>query len=418
MNVAVVGGGYTGCLTALQLLKSSHDVTLYEAGPDIGGVLRDIEDSGDIFFNGCQYLRPQSLSGSGMLKYCQEFPHHYGSLTATGSTAARLYDDVAQPTISGPCSLDPNRPINGSVADRLSALRKGFSEIFEWASSWGDLSKLDWRCSIPMQVSRFHFPDDPNVVSLREVDPRITTLTAIPRGLRLPGVPIETAFLPKGGYNIFFKLIQERLLALGGNLMLNTPIKVTHEKHRLLLRSRGESFRHDLVVWTSNPTQPLKTLCGIKLTTPPVIMKLFFGDLPDYNPQAYPVPYYWQVFCRSSPIARVYLYKIQDKFRFTVEAFADRSDALAREHIEDLPNLLGLGSSMIVRGSISQKRYINFSTDEYNAAEQMTPYLVSLGLIPGGWFCYGREEKVSFVLGHIVGKVREPVVEGACLEDV
>ena len=55
-NIVIVGGGITGCITALILRKKGHHVRIYENKPKIGGILRDYTDEGNVFFQGCQYL--------------------------------------------------------------------------------------------------------------------------------------------------------------------------------------------------------------------------------------------------------------------------------------------------------------------------------------------------------------------------
>ena len=37
-NIAIVGGGFTGLTAAYELTKNGHNVTIYEAGPTLGGL--------------------------------------------------------------------------------------------------------------------------------------------------------------------------------------------------------------------------------------------------------------------------------------------------------------------------------------------------------------------------------------------
>ena len=52
MKVAVIGGGFTGCMAALHSAQEGHEVTLLESGDRLGGVLRDVEASGGLYLNG------------------------------------------------------------------------------------------------------------------------------------------------------------------------------------------------------------------------------------------------------------------------------------------------------------------------------------------------------------------------------
>ena len=46
-HIAVVGGGITGCVTALLAAKKGLDVSLYEISDSLGGVLKDLKAKDD-----------------------------------------------------------------------------------------------------------------------------------------------------------------------------------------------------------------------------------------------------------------------------------------------------------------------------------------------------------------------------------
>ena len=49
MKAVVIGGGITGCLSALELIERGFEVTIFEASPRLGGILRDITVNEKIF---------------------------------------------------------------------------------------------------------------------------------------------------------------------------------------------------------------------------------------------------------------------------------------------------------------------------------------------------------------------------------
>ena len=60
-DLAIVGGGLTGCVLALLADKKKYDnIKIYEISKKLGGVLKDLEFNKDIFFNGCQYIDTSS----------------------------------------------------------------------------------------------------------------------------------------------------------------------------------------------------------------------------------------------------------------------------------------------------------------------------------------------------------------------
>src|SRR3954464_13521149 len=47
MKVAIIGGGVAGLTAAYRLLQSGHEVALYEAGPELGGLVRTFDAGGE-----------------------------------------------------------------------------------------------------------------------------------------------------------------------------------------------------------------------------------------------------------------------------------------------------------------------------------------------------------------------------------
>ena len=60
-SFAIIGGGLSGCASALYLRSKGHDVSIYEKDDSLGGVARDLRFDKKIYFNGPNYLDPNSL---------------------------------------------------------------------------------------------------------------------------------------------------------------------------------------------------------------------------------------------------------------------------------------------------------------------------------------------------------------------
>ena len=58
---AIIGGGLSGCASALYLRSKGHNVSIYEKDDSLGGVARDLRFDKKIYFNGPNYLDPNSL---------------------------------------------------------------------------------------------------------------------------------------------------------------------------------------------------------------------------------------------------------------------------------------------------------------------------------------------------------------------
>ena len=51
-NISIIGGGISGCVTALLLSKLGHEVTLFEKKDTLGGTIGDINNDEENFLNG------------------------------------------------------------------------------------------------------------------------------------------------------------------------------------------------------------------------------------------------------------------------------------------------------------------------------------------------------------------------------
>jgi phytoene dehydrogenase-like protein len=59
-KIIIVGAGITGLYAAITLSESGHNVSVYETQNKAGGILRDIEFKGNIFYRACQFLNADS----------------------------------------------------------------------------------------------------------------------------------------------------------------------------------------------------------------------------------------------------------------------------------------------------------------------------------------------------------------------
>jgi hypothetical protein len=399
MKVAVIGGGFTGCMAALQSARDGHEVTLLESAESLGGVLREVETADGSYFNGCQYLNQGSVNRLEWSDGLTEFSHEYGSITALGNDHIRVVNDCAQPTLEGKVHLCNEAPIDANALQRLHAYGRHAPYLIGWAESFGDLAQLDWRCLIPMQLSRLHFPDDTHTPRLKMESQRANELLALPRRQR--GQVAEKAWLPSEGYTQFFARLEQRMLDAGVRIRLKSPVKPNFEEGRVILRSRAEKISSDVVVWTANPQPLLSRIYGVRLATPPIHMKLLVGDLCKAEQLPVSMPYYWQVFDSSSCVVRLYVYELDGVLKFSAETFDTADNDSAWFDLQRVMQLCGLGGGHKLSSVVKQSRYVNFSPMERQAFETLTSKMLQQGVVPGGWQHYGREEKVNSILSSI-----------------
>jgi hypothetical protein len=399
MKVAVIGGGFSGCMAALQSARDGHEVSLLESTASLGGVLREIETADGRYFNGCQYLSRACVARLGWSDGLTEFSHEYGGVTALGNDRIRVLNDCAQPTLEGEVHLWDEAPIDASALQRLLAYGHHAPCLIHWAQSFGDLAQLDWRCLIPMQLSRLHFLDDINTPRLKMESQRANELLALPRRQR--GQAAEKAWLPSEGYTPFFDQLEKSMLDSGVRIRLKSPVKPVLEEGRVRLRTRAETISADAVVWTTNPQPLLSSLYGWRLHTPPIPMKLLVGDLLKGAQLPVSPPYYWQVFDSGSCVVRLYVYELGGVLKFSAEAFDTQDKDSAWLDLQAVMQLCGLGGGHKLVSVVKQSRYVNFSPFERQAFETLNSEMLAHGVVPGGWQHYGREEKVNSILSSL-----------------
>lgn len=402
MRAAVIGGGITGCLTALELIERGFEVTIFEATHKLGGVLRDVTVGEKVFFNNCQYLDFRSFNKFDLEADLYEFPHYYGSFTNLLGDDKRLVFDCAQPCLGGKFQgFDESRlRIHASAFERLRTYGPKGDLLISWAKGFGDLQQLDYRCLTPMQLSRVYYSDDKEIEEKKYSNERYSEVIAIPRRLWSPPKEIESAWLPRHGFDALFDSLEAQLKARGCSFRFKCPVKVSKaQADRVTLSFKGNIASFQLAVWASNPTQLLSSLVGLQLSTPPVKMTLVVGEFECTGNSRWEVPIYWQFFDIETKLVRLYIYQLQGKMKFSVEFFGRPKDEELYKSINEALKVLGISSAFKIYGVFRQSRFVNFSTHEYNTVSASEELLLSNRIVPGAWFTYGREGKMSEIVG-------------------
>ena len=81
-NISIIGGGVSGCISALLLSKLGHEITLFEKKDTLGGTIGDINNDEEKFLNGPQYFDDNSLWLKEIKKlkmFKNHFYNFYGS---------------------------------------------------------------------------------------------------------------------------------------------------------------------------------------------------------------------------------------------------------------------------------------------------------------------------------------------------
>lgn len=415
MKIAIVGGGITGCITALACQEAGHDCTIYEMSGTIGGIMADLEFGGRKFFNGCHYFdrgTPWFEALRTRLDFpFEDFTHEYGAITALEGHV-RVEHDYAQPAFEGPAPtvvsgerMPETLSDKLSVADRLNLLGSDLSKLLlDWAESYGDLNKFHVSTSRIMQLHRFYFPKDLASVRKRKlVDARADDMFGIPRRILSPDDPIAVGSLPYTSYDDFFQALRKLLERLGVRVLQGTPVipKYDDSGHIGFLAA-GKTVEADKVVWCCNPTGLFLRLGLGRLDAPVTRMYVLAADLSGCTLD---VPKYYHSFSLKNPIMRLYAYDPAAP-KLIVEAFdtADQAEDDLLEptlHAKEWLEAIGLKATIKPVGLKKQRRYQFFTLSDAERFLEFDHQYSGGRIVSGRWGCYSRDEKITEILNEL-----------------
>ncbi|URI06324.1 NAD(P)-binding protein [Aquincola tertiaricarbonis] len=406
MNVAVVGGGYSGCLAALLLAEQGHRVDLYEAGDALGGILRDAVLPQGRFFPGCQYINidpvlmalVDTVEGTTL----QRFDHRYGSWNDLFG-AVRVHHDFAQPVVPGP--LGALQPVAEGEQDTLGGRLAAYEArvagpLTAWAARHGAPDALAAQNAAALQVGRVFYADDAAAMQqAKQQDDRADRLYGLPRSHFDPPRPLQQAALPLDGFDAFIQALQTALQRRGVQIHLQAPVKpLPGADGRIQLQLRQQPIAADAVVWCANPTALLQRLGGERLQSPALRCVNLFARLEGRAPEA---PVYYQAFGATHPLLRLFCYG-GERPRITVEALDEAwplADlvAAAEQVLHDLGWDLRLADASLQ----PQLRYSLLTTHDLHCIERFGRQAARQGIITGGWQHYGRDPRLHHIFAEM-----------------
>jgi len=412
MNCVVVGGGWSGCMSALMLAEAGHRVTLYEAGDALGGILRDAVLPQGRFYQGCQYFNldpvQMALLDLADRHALQRFEHHYGSWNDLFGTV-QVHHDFAQPVVPGPLGgLQPApradeaaAPGASTLGQRLAAYEPRVAEPLQrWAARHGALDELAAQNAAALQVGRVFYVDDVAAMQqAKQQDARADDLYGLPRSQFQPPRPPQLAALPHDGYDPLVNALEAALRRRGVAIHLDAPVKPTlGDDGRMALWLRQQAIAAEAVVWCANPTALVQRVAGKRLRSPALRCVNLYATLEGQAPEA---PVYYQAFGAHHPLLRLFCYGGAQP-RLTVEALDEGWPlpalvAAAEQVLRDLGWDLRLADACLQ----PQLRYSLLTTHDLACIEDFADQAAEQGIVTGGWQHYGRDPRLHHIFGEL-----------------
>ena len=396
-TLAVVGGGMSG-LVASYLLSKKYEISIFETSKDLGGITSDFSIDDELYFSGCHQLIASKWLKRINKNNCLNLKMNkinYGNFTEIGNNKKSFDWDYALPSINYKIQINKKKNIKfknlyerinfypKTVSNFLNNLLKNHSNL--------DLKRLISESSVGLGMSK---------VALKK---NIDQITILKRNYKnyddLYGVKDfinirskQRCYIPKYGYDNFFKIFKYELLKKKVKIFNKTPVKPVWVKQKLKLFSRGQKLKFDKIMWTGNPVALIKNYGFPKLDSMNIETKIYCGNLSAKISDCF----YIQVFSKKSKITRIYIYKINNITKFTIETFDNENkEDVIKSTIKILKkfNFKFKPISKVYTKKI--KRFFLVSINDHKIIGQFLKKTKNTNLLTFDWRIYGREERID-----------------------
>ena len=401
IKIAIVGGGITGCILALEASKFSK-VTLFETKKKLGGVLSDVSFSQKKYYSSCQYLDPYA---EWYKKYLIKekfkilhFTHEKYSFTDLFGKNT-LSRNIALPTYDKKTLFKLNESAEYDLRDRLykypAPIRKGF---IGWIKNLGlNIEKLSIYSTLGMGFRRVYLK---NMIKFSKFNKLHNTNFDDKFGLtdKELGLGQLYASLPEEGYENFFDHF-ENVLKKNKVEIINRPVRSMWNNNKLTLITMNKSYGFNKIFWTGNPTGLIKSFNDEQLDSLNIDSQNFCFELEGTDISNF----YVQVFSKKNFISRIFVYKIKKKLKMTVET---NSLNIKKQEVINFCNYIfyKLKKNIKILDNsfcFNKKKYIIFSKKDEKVIFDFNQKTKNTNLVQGFWLNHSRNEKIRLNLNEL-----------------
>ena len=182
------------------------------------------------------------------------------------------------------------------------------------------------------------------------------------------------------------------------NFFLKSPVKPVWKKNKLYLVLRGKEMNFDKILWTGNPVALIKNFSFEKLDSKFTNVKITCGSLKNKINNCF----FIQVYSLETSISRIYIYKINNETKFTIESYYNDKD----ENI--IPKVKKILSKFRIEFDIKDnfyehkiKRYSLISLKDNKIISQFLKQTKKTNLVYYDWRIYGRDQRINSIIKNI-----------------
>jgi hypothetical protein len=406
-KIVVVGGGITGCISALHLSEKGYNVELFESSVNLGGVIKDSIFNGHAYLTGPQYLNTDSEWIKKLLEYeninkaVRRINLQYASFNDLFGEEI-FKKDFAQLATSVNFRTVKKKK-NTTLLSRLKCYQKNISApLQDWLKRFAiKYDKIHNNCAKTLSISRVLFLNDVEKIRLlKKSNNQFDELL----GLVDLKYQSNQAFLPTNGFDKFFFELKKIMIKKNIRIFFGSKILLRKNDHNLLsVYNKNNEIICDYVLWTANPVPLIKNLTGELLDNPfnsCFMIFMNFLKIPQDTKD-----FYIQVFSKKSNISRIFIYKDKKTFKLTAEGVSTEKKIDLESEINFIKKILNyFCSKSEVSETYQIKKFLKhnlYTSKDYNLMKKIKNTNSETKFIHGAWDVYERDKKIMDVFQNI-----------------
>lgn len=404
-KVIVVGGGITGCISALHLSEKGHKVELFESSLNLGGVMKDCIYNDNIYLSGPQYLNVESEWIKKILKYkslnqtLRRINYKYASFNDL------FGEEIFKPNFAQLATSLKFKEIKKKKYSKLLSKIKCYqSNISTPLQYWLERfvkkhDKIHANCA-EVLIGRILFLSDIEKIRLLK---RSNNYSDELLGLEDLKYHLNQAFLPTNGFDNFFLELKKILIRKNVQIFLGSKILLKKNNHNeQSIFNQTNEIICDHVLWTANPVPLIKNLTGELLDNPFNNCFMIFMNFNKISQDT--KDFYIEIFSKKSNITRIFVYKTQNSFKLTAEGIFTNKKIELKFEVDFIKNIL---NRYIVNGEVSETFQIKkfskhnlYTLKDYNLFKKIKNKQ-NKKFIHGAWEVLVREKKINNIFQNI-----------------
>jgi len=406
-KIVIVGGGISGCISALYLSEKNYQVDLFENSSNLGGVMGDYIFNNEIYLSGPHYIKINNewieklLKFKNIRKTLRKINYYYGSYNDLFGKEI-FQKHFAHPTTFTKFNYIKNNN-NNTLLTRLKSYQSNISKpLVNWLKKFSTkYAKLHCNCAKTLAIGRVLFLKDIKKISaLKKSNIRYDEMLGLPDLKYIS----NQAFLPIKGFDNFFYELRKILEKKG--VKIHSAEKVILKKNnynKLNIFNNKKEIAYDHILWTANPVPLIKNL-NCKLLDNP-FSKCFLLFI-NFNKVSKNIKdSYIQVFSQKSSITRISVYKINNIYKVTAEGVFSSKEIYFEEEVDFINKIIkNFFPGCKIHNSFQIKKILKhnlYTVRDFNLMKKVVADKYNNKFINGAWHIYQRDKKILSILQNV-----------------